>query len=123
MSTTELPQPISRYIAACNERNWTAIPPCYAADAEFLLQGSVVAKGNDEIAATLQANMESMPETHDEVVRVTVSGTMALVEMVFSGNTPDGTRFEAAAADIFELTPDGSEIARVSAWFDGTHAP
>ena len=55
---------------------------------------------------------------HDEPIRVVVAGTVVLVEIHFSGRTPAGDPVEFDAVDVFDLTDDGTRIARLSTWYD-----
>ncbi|AUA16537.1 DUF4440 domain-containing protein [Streptomyces sp. SID8382] len=119
----ELPAVVDRYIAAVNARDWAAIAPCFTDDAEFWTLGVRTAHGSARIAKQLRESMGALPETYDEVVRVAVDGTIVFVEMVFRGRTTAGNAFEVNAADVIELTPDGSAITRVAAWFDSAQRP
>jgi hypothetical protein len=119
----ELPAVVSRYIAAVNARDWAAITPCFTDDAEFWTLGVRTAHGAAQIADQLQESMESLPETHDEITRVAVGGSVVFIEMVFRGRTTAGDTFEVNAADVIELTPDRSAITRVAAWFDSARRP
>lgn len=119
----QLPAVVDRYIAAANARDWDAVAPCFTDNAEFWTLGVRTAQGSAQIAEQLRKAMESLPETHDEVTRVAVDGTIVFVEMVFRGRTTQGNAFDVNAADVIELTPDGGAITRVAAWFDSAQRP
>ncbi|WP_328605038.1 nuclear transport factor 2 family protein [Amycolatopsis sp. NBC_00345] len=114
--SAEMPAVVDRYFAAVNARDWAAIAPCFTEDAEFWMLGARTARGGAEIAEQLRKSLEPLPETNDEVVRVAADGTLVLAELVFRARTPAGDSIRLNAADVFELTPGGEAITRVSNW-------
>lgn len=112
------PQAVERYFAAINDEDWATIRDVFAPDAVLQSVGAPLRTGRDEIAAHFPRVLAALPVHHDEPTRVVVAGTVVLVEIHFSGRTPTGDPVEFDAVDVFDLTDDGTRIARLSTWYD-----
>lgn len=122
-NSTKLPPAVNRYLAAANARDWAALASCLTDDAEFWTLGVLTARGPSRIADWLRESFGPLLESNGELTRVAADGTVVFVETVFRGRTPAGVAFEMNKAAAFELTPDGSAVTRVAAWFDPTQQP
>jgi ketosteroid isomerase-like protein len=112
------PPAIERYFAAVNAEDWTAIREVFAADAELRTVGAPTRRGRDEIAAHFPQVLAALPVHHDEVTRVVVADAVVTVEIHFSGRTATGAAVEFDAVDVFDLSPDGTTIEKLSTWYD-----
>jgi ketosteroid isomerase-like protein len=112
------PDPVERYFAAVNAEDWAAIRDVFAPDAELRTVGAPTRRGVDEIAAHFPAVLAALPVHHDEPTRVVVAGTVVTVEIRFEGRTAAGAPVAFDAVDVFDLTPDGTAIAKLSTWYD-----
>lgn len=112
------PPAVERYFAAVNAEDWATIRDVFAPDAELHSVGAPARRGPDEIAAHFPRVLAALPVHHDEPTRVVVAGDVVLVEIHFSGRTPEGAPVEFDAVDVFDLTPDGTAIRRLSTWYD-----
>jgi len=112
------PPAVARYFAAVNAEDWDAIREVFAEDAVLRTVGAPTRKGRDEIAAHFPQVLAALPVHHDEVTRVVVADTVVTVEIRFAGRTADGRDVAFDAVDVFDLTDDGTTIARLSTWYD-----
>ena len=112
------PPAVERYFAAVNAEDWAAIREVFAPGAVLVSVGAPSRKGRDEIAAHFPQVLAALPVHHDEVTRVVVAGQVATVEIRFEGRTADGRDVGFDAVDVFDLSPDGTTIEKLSTWYD-----
>lgn len=112
------PPAVERYFAAVNDEDWTTLRDVFAPDAELRTVGAPTRRGRDEIAEHFPKVLAALPVHHDEPTRVVVAGDVVTVEIHFTGRTAADAPVEFDAVDVFDLTDDGTTIAKLSTWYD-----
>jgi ketosteroid isomerase-like protein len=112
------PDVVGRYFAAVNAEDWAAVGDLFAEDAELAAVGAPARRGREAIAAHFPWTLKALPVHHDEPTRVVVAGTVVLVEVHFTGRNRADAEVEFDAVDVFDLSPDGTTITRLTSWYD-----
>ena len=110
---------ITAYFAAINAEDWDALSALWHDDAVWRAVGARPRRGKEDLLTYYPKALALYPEHHDEPTRIIESGDTIVVEVTFSGRTPEGTPITFDAVDMFDLE-DGL-ITRFSSWFDMDH--
>jgi ketosteroid isomerase-like protein len=116
--STPTPAVVERYFAAVNAEDWAAVGNLFTSDGELAAVGAPPRRGREAIAAHFPWTLAALPVHHDEPTRIVVAGAVVLVEIRFSGRNRAGAEVAFDAVDVFDLTADGTAIARLTSWYD-----
>ncbi len=104
------------YFAAINSENWDALAEMWHPDAVWQAIGARPRHGKEDVLAYYPRALALFPEHHDEPTRIIEDGDTVVVEIAFTGVTPDGKPVSFEAVDVFDIE-DGL-IVKFSSWFD-----
>lgn len=107
---------IQRYFECLNTEAWEAMGQIWHEDAELRAVGARPRRGREEVVDYFRNLFNPWPEHRDEATRVVVAGSVATVEVSFTGTTADGRTVSFDAVDVFDIE-DGL-IKRLSNWYD-----
>ncbi|MHB1539618.1 MAG: nuclear transport factor 2 family protein [Solirubrobacteraceae bacterium] len=111
---------LDAYFDGINEERYDDVAALFAPHATLIAPGIERCSGGEAIAAYFAAALRPYPQHRDEPTRAVLAGSVATVEIHFSGTMAGGVALEFDAVDVFDLQDDG-RISRLSSWYD-SHA-
>ena len=106
------------YFAAINAEDWPALETLWEADAELVATGARPRRGVREVVAYFPRVLAAYPVHVDTPGRRIAEGSAVVVEVSFAGRLASGQEVAFDAVDVFDLSPDGTRIRRLSTWYD-----
>ena len=107
---------VDQYFACLNSDDFVSFRALWHADAEFKAVGARTQVGVDDIVRFFSRLFSPWPEHRDVPTRTIVAGSVATVEVTFTGTTADGRAVTFDAVDVFDV--DGGQIRRLTNWYD-----
>jgi len=107
---------IERYFVAINGDDWDAIRQIYTEDGVYQGSGGRPHRGIEEIVAYYPKLFSGWSIHIDTPVRITVDGSTARADVVFTGTTLDGRELSFDAYDDFVI--EGDRLASVATTYD-----
>ncbi len=107
---------VEGYFTALNTENWDLMASVLAPDVELIPVGSRPRTGSDKAIAFFQKVFQRFPAHNDNPTRFLDAGGIVVVEIAFTGATPDGIEVAFDAVDVFDV--ENGRIRRLSQWFD-----
>jgi ketosteroid isomerase-like protein len=107
---------IEAYFAAINSENWDGLAELWDQDAEWRAVGARPRHGKEDVLTYYPRALALYPEHHDDPTRIIEDGDTIVVEISFTGVTPEGKPVTFEAVDVFDFK-DGL-IRTFSSWFD-----
>jgi len=109
---------VDAYFAAINAEDWPALETLWEADAELVATGARPRRGVREVVAYFPRVLAAYPVHVDTPGRRIAEGSAVVVEVSFAGRLASGQEVAFDAVDVFDLSPDGTRIRRLSTWYD-----
>jgi ketosteroid isomerase-like protein len=109
---------VSAYFAAINAEDWDALGALWEPGAELVATGARPRRGVQEVVAYFPRVLAAYPVHVDTPGRRIAEGSAVVVEVAFTGRMADGREIAFDAVDVFDLSPDGARIRRLSTWYD-----
>ncbi len=110
---------IEAYFAAINAEDYDALGELWHPDATWRAVGARPRAGKEDVLTYYPKALALYPTHHDEATRIIEAGDTILVEITFTGATPEGKTITFDAIDVFDFE-DGL-IKGFSSWFDIDH--
>ncbi len=107
---------VEGYFAALNAEDWDLMASVLHPDIDLVPTGSRPRTGSDACIAFFQKVFERFPVHDDGPTRFICDGNTVVVEIAFTGATPDGLQVAFDAVDVFDVV--NGRITRLSQWFD-----
>jgi fatty-acyl-CoA synthase len=108
------------YFVCLDTEDWERMRTLWHPEAELRAVAARPRNGLDEVIAYFSKLFRPWPRHTDRPTRVLNCGDTFVVEVTFTGTTPDGTDVSFDAVDVFDLE-DGL-IRRMSNWYDVAYA-
>jgi ketosteroid isomerase-like protein len=109
-------QVIDKYFACLNSDDFVSFRELWHHDAEFKAVGGRPRVGVDEIVLFYSRLFAPWRQHDDKPTRLLVAGTVATVEVVFTGTTGDGRTVTFDAVDVIDI--EEGRIKRLTNWYD-----
>lgn len=107
---------IAQYFAAVNAEDWATLAELWHPDATWRAVGARRRSGKEDVLGYYPRAIALYPKHRDEPTRIIEAGDTVVVEITFTGETPDGKPVTFDAVDVFDL--DEGLIRGFSSWFD-----
>ncbi|WP_419919513.1 nuclear transport factor 2 family protein [Candidatus Poriferisocius sp.] len=107
---------VEDYFRALNTEDWDLMATVLATDVELVPVGSRARTGSGQAIAFFQKVFQRFPTHDDNPTRFLDADNTVVVEIAFTGATPDGLEVAFDAVDVFDV--EHGRIRRLSQWFD-----
>lgn len=113
-------QVVRSYFVCLDTEDWKTMRTLWHPDAELRAVGARPRHGVDEVVGYFSRLFTPWPRHTDAPMRFISSGSTHVVEVTFTGTTPDGRDVTFDAVDVFDL--EDGRIRRLSNWYDVAYA-
>jgi ketosteroid isomerase-like protein len=107
---------IERYFAAINSDDWAAVRQIFTADGVYQGSGGRPHEGVDAVVEYFPKLFSAWKVHTDTPVGITIDGSTARADVVFTGTTLDGRELTFDAYDDFLI--EGDQLASVKTTYD-----
>jgi ketosteroid isomerase-like protein len=107
---------VNAYFAAINSEDYDALPGLFHEDAVWRATAARSRRGRDDVVTYYPRALALFPEHYDDPTRFIEEADTIVVEITFTGKTPDGMPVMFEAIDVFDF--EDGYIKGFSSWFD-----
>jgi ketosteroid isomerase-like protein len=107
---------VARYFECLNTESWDGMAEIWHEDCHLRAVGARPRHGREAVIEFFSRLFGPWAEHEDRATRTIVAGSVATVEVTFTGTTRDGRVVAFEAVDVFDI--QGGRIRSLSNWYD-----